>query len=124
MATNFKLTTLLLLFVAPVCLAQQQSVSQPLATLAYNEFPQPHPIPHVVIQVDQTFMDLTEPESEKFLREVKKGPLKGVVMVRSLSLEDAKAKYGVLGRNGVMIVKYKDVYKLPWELQMRFVDLK
>jgi hypothetical protein len=69
-------------------------------------------------------MDLTEAESEKFIREVKKGFLPGVVMVRSLSQEDAKAQYGVRGRHGVMIVKYKDEYKLPWELQMRFIGLK
>ncbi len=68
-------------------------------------------------------MELNAEESEKFMKESMKNS-RGIQTITVLNSHDAAERYGIRGKNGVVIALYQDVYKLPWDLQMKFIELK
>ena len=107
------------------CLGQQEAAATTKpAPFEFSEFPRPTTAPHVVIEVmNQKSMELTEEESKKFVEDIN-SVHRGFQSIKVLSDQEAIEQYGIRGRNGVIIAKYLDVYKLPWDLQMKFIELK
>lgn len=107
-----------------LCLGQQETAAAAKPTVSeLSEFQRPSAAPHVVIEVNQKSMELSVEESKKFMDGININN-RGMQSIRVLSQEEATDQYGIRGRNGVVIAKYNDAYKLPWDLQMKFNKIK
>jgi len=106
-----------------LCMAQQET-AKASAPIEFSEFTVPSATPCVVIEVlNQKSMQLNAKESQKFIDAINTNN-HGMRSIRILSEQEANDKYGISNKNGVIVAQYTDVYKLPWTLQMKFIEKK
>jgi hypothetical protein len=81
------------------------------------------PVPVVVIQVNENYMELNVDESAKFVEGTMRHS-KGISMISVMDANEGEDKYGIRSKDGLLVAEYKDIHKLPFDLQMKFKEIK